>query len=216
MALRLGALNSTLQAHIAETERLQQQLRAQTLEDPLTGLRNRRHLMGAGAALLALMHRRSEPLTVVLIDLDHFKRVNDEHGHEAGDQVLCAFAELTRRQTRTEDLARRYGGEEFVLLLPGAQATHAAARIDELRAQFRDLVFVDAAGHRFGCSFSAGVAVSDRSSETLPALLERADSALYFAKQSGRDRVQLAPPPTSGTVSPPMRRTVGTRPEPAP
>jgi diguanylate cyclase (GGDEF)-like protein len=194
MAARLGALNATLQTQIAENERLQQKLRAQALEDPLTGLHNRRHLMEAGAALLALLRRRGEPLALVLVDLDHFKRINDEHGHEAGDQVLCAFAELTRRETRAEDLACRYGGEEFVLLLPGAQAEQAAARVQTLLEKFCDLHFSDAEGRSFSCSFSAGVAVSAAAAEPLSTLLARGDDALYAAKAAGRNRVHLAPP----------------------
>jgi diguanylate cyclase (GGDEF)-like protein len=193
LAARLEVLNTSLQAQVAENLRLQQKLRAQALEDPLTGLHNRRHLMEAGAALLALLRRRQEPLAVALVDLDHFKRVNDEHGHEAGDQVLCGFAEVARRHTRAEDLACRYGGEEFVLLLPGARAEQAAVRLDALRARFLEQDFTDAEGRSFRCSFSAGVAVSDDSAESLPALLARADAALYAAKEAGRNRVLLAP-----------------------
>ncbi len=197
MAARLGVLNTTLQAQVAENERLQRQLRAQALEDPLTGLHNRRHLMDAGAALLSLLRRRGGPLALVLIDLDHFKQVNDIHGHEAGDQVLMAFAGLARRDTRTEDLACRYGGEEFVLLLPGANAAQAVARMGELLNSFCRLRFAGAAGAEFSCSFSAGVAVvtpseGDAGAETLPALLAQADAALYAAKQAGRRRVELA------------------------
>lgn len=198
MATRLGLLNTSLQAQVAENERLQARLRAQALEDPLTGLHNRRHLMEAGAALLSLLRRRGEPLAVVLVDLDHFKGVNDVHGHEAGDAVLKGFAELTRRETRAEDLACRYGGEEFVLLLPGAQAGQAAARMGSLLQKFQALRFRGAEGHEvnedtdFGCSFSAGVAVSQGQADTLPGLLARADAALYAAKQAGRGRVELA------------------------
>jgi diguanylate cyclase (GGDEF)-like protein len=195
MASRLGALNATLQAQVAENERLQQQLRAQALEDPLTGLHNRRHLMEAGSALLSLLRRRGEPLAVVLIDLDHFKQVNDVHGHETGDLVLKGFAGLARRQTRAEDLACRYGGEEFVLLLPGAQADQAAARMAELLQSFQALRFSSGEGRDFGCSFSAGLAVAHRAEHTLPALLAQADAALYAAKQAGRGRIEVAVSP---------------------
>ena len=194
MAARLGVLNATLQAQVAENERLQRQLRAQALEDPLTGLHNRRHLMDAGAALLALLRRRGEPLAVVVIDLDRFKRINDLHGHEAGDEVLKGFAALTRGETRAEDLACRYGGEEFVLLLPGARATQAAARMGELLHKFQALRFGEGAGGGFACSFSVGVAVSLGDDDTLPLLLARADAALYRAKASGRSRIEVALP----------------------
>ncbi len=192
MATRLGALNATLQAQVAENERLQQQLRAQALEDPLTGLHNRRHLFEAGAKLLALMRRRGGPLSAVLVDLDHFKQVNDRHGHDAGDQVLREFAQLARRHLRTEDLLCRYGGEEFVLLMPGADAAQAATRTVELMARFQALRFVGAAGP-FACAFSAGVAGWRGDGEELAPLLARADAALYEAKAGGRARVRSAP-----------------------
>jgi diguanylate cyclase (GGDEF)-like protein len=192
VAIRLEALNSTLQTQVAENERLQQRLRAQALEDPLTGLHNRRHLLESGGALQALMKRRREPLAVVLVDLDHFKQVNDRHGHDAGDRVLQGFAALARAQTRTEDMACRYGGEEFVLLLPGANAAQAAARVAQLLQQFGQLSFDSAEGGSFSCSFSAGVAVSSEAEEVLPALLVRADAALYMAKAAGRSRVQVS------------------------
>jgi len=194
MAVRLEALNAQLQAQVAENERLQGRLRAQALEDPLTGLHNRRHLMEAGEALLALLRRRGEPLAVVLLDLDHFKQVNDRYGHEAGDQVLCGFAALLRRETRAEDLACRFGGEEFVLLLPGAHAEQARGRVQALLQRFRALAFTGHAGQGFGCSFSAGVADTLRADATLPALLAQADAALYAAKEAGRGRVELAAP----------------------
>lgn len=198
MSARLVALNTELQAQVAENARLQQQLLAQALEDPLTGAHNRRHLLQAGSALLALLRRRGEPLALAMVDLDHFKRVNDEHGHEAGDRVLQAFAQLARQNARAEDLVCRYGGEEFVLLLAGANAEQASARLAQWLLQFRALHFTDAAGQTFSCSFSAGVTDTNANTDTgataepLQALLRRADDALYRAKQQGRARVQLA------------------------
>ncbi len=194
LAARLETLNTSLQAQMAENERLQERLRALALEDPLTGLHNRRHLMEAGATLLALMRRRQEPLAVALVDLDHFKRVNDEYGHDAGDRVLRGFADLTRRYTRIEDLACRFGGEEFVLLLPGARAEQAATRLTALLERFREERFTDAEGRSFSCTFSAGVTQSDLSAEGLSHLLTQADAALYAAKAGGRNQVRLATP----------------------
>jgi diguanylate cyclase (GGDEF)-like protein len=186
-------LNAELQSQVAENERLHQQLRAQALEDPLTGVHNRRHLMEAGPALLSLARRRGETLALVMVDLDHFKQVNDRHGHEAGDQVLRGFARLARRSARAEDLVCRFGGEEFVVLMVGADANQAAERLRGLLEAFSQHGFEDAAGAGFRCSFSAGVAESERPDETLDALLARADAALYAAKQGGRGRVLVAP-----------------------
>jgi diguanylate cyclase (GGDEF)-like protein len=189
LAASLASLNTSLQAQVAENERLQLQLRAQALEDPLTGLHNRRHLFDAGGALLSLLRRRGEPLAAAVVDLDHFKQINDRHGHDWGDRVLCAFAELVRRETRAEDIVCRYGGEEFVLLFPGANAARAAARLGELLARFRALRFDGAVPGGFSCSFSAGVSAWRGDDEALEALLARADAALYAAKAGGRDRV---------------------------
>ena len=189
LAARLEALNQSLQAQVAENERLQERLRAQALEDPLTGLYNRRHLFEAGGALLALLRRRAVPLAAALVDLDHFKQVNDRHGHDAGDRVLRGFAELARSVTRAEDIVCRHGGEEFVLLFPGADASQASVRLRALLQSFRALSFVDGSGADFSCSFSAGVAGWRGGEDDLAALLARADAALYAAKQGGRAQV---------------------------
>ncbi|MFO1330251.1 MAG: GGDEF domain-containing protein [Rubrivivax sp.] len=189
-AAQLEALNAALQARVAEVERLQRRLRAQALEDPLTGLFNRRHLQDAGDALLRAAWRRGDAATVAVVDLDFFKQVNDRHGHDVGDRVLCAFAELARSVLRADDLICRYGGEEFALLLPGARAEQAAERLRTLAQRFRALRFDGARGEPFGCSFSAGVAQA-MDDEALAALLRRADIALYAAKKGGRDRVEV-------------------------
>lgn len=189
---RLVTLNAQLQAQVAENERLQERLRAQALEDPLTGVYNRRHLLEAGTALLSQALRRGEPLALIIVDLDHFKQVNDRYGHEVGDQVLCGFARLARRHSRAEDLVCRYGGEEFVLLMAGAEADQAAERIRTLLQAFQQQAFQAAAGTSLHCSFSAGVAGHRLGQTTLAALLQRADEALYHAKAMGRGWVNVA------------------------
>lgn len=189
---RLAALNVQLRDQVAENERLQQRLRAQALEDALTGVHNRRHLMEAGPALLSQAQRRKEPLALVMVDLDHFKQVNDRHGHELGDQVLRGFAQLARRRSRAEDLVCRYGGEEFVLLMAGADADQAAERIRALLQAFQQQAYELTDGMSLHCSFSAGVTASNPHHNELGELLAQADAALYRAKQLGRSRVELA------------------------
>lgn len=191
MASALEDLNASLRAEAAENERLKARLLALALEDPLTGLPNRRHLFDAGARLLAAQRRRGGPLAGALIDLDHFKQVNDTHGHNAGDAVLRAFAALLQREIRAGDIACRHGGEEFVLLMADASAEQAAQRLRTLLEAFGALRF-DGQGGPFHCSFSAGVADWQPPDETLDGLLRRADGALYAAKGAGRAAVRLA------------------------
>jgi two-component system, cell cycle response regulator len=200
LAQRLESLNASLQAQVLENERLQGQLRAQALEDPLTGAHNRRHLMEAGPALLSSMRRRAAPVSVVLVDMDHFKQINDRHGHETGDCVLRTFADMARHALRAEDLVCRYGGEEFVLVLAGSGEEQATRRVEELLARFGEMRFAAAHEGEFACSFSAGVAGSADASASLQLLLKRADEALYAAKAAGRACVQRA----AATMAPPQ------------
>jgi two-component system, cell cycle response regulator len=192
LAQRLEETNDSLQAQIVANEALQNQLRALALEDPLTGLYNRRHLFQAGAGLIAQARRQHTSVSVVLIDLDHFKLVNDRHGHDCGDQVLKSFAELARSMVRASDICCRYGGEEFVIVLAQSDADAAARRVRELLAAFRALRFASPGGPSLACSFSAGVSATGAAHEDLDALLRRADEALYRAKSEGRARVEVA------------------------
>ncbi len=183
-------LNAALSRKIAEVEALQSRLQELATQDALTGLANRRHLNDSLPAVLALAQREATPLAVVVIDLDHFKRVNDEHGHPAGDQLLAAFGLLLREQLRRSDLAFRYGGEEFCLLMPHTPALDARSKVLELLGLWRSQQFsLDGGAQISAQSFSAGVTDSVQSPGSPAALLRIADQLLLLAKRAQRGSV---------------------------
>jgi diguanylate cyclase (GGDEF)-like protein len=158
------------------------------MRDALTGLYNRRALVQRFE--LERQHQRvtGQSLTLVLIDIDHFKRINDSFGHATGDAVLVAVAATLREGVRTSDAVFRIGGEEFALLLPNADALQATLRVQGLRQGLLALPLVDE-----GVTFSAGIAACEAGDEMLDHLLRRADEALYLAKAGGRNRSMVAP-----------------------
>lgn len=196
-AARSRRLNLQIVHRLREAEWERDVARRQALEDPLTGLANRRCLDERGAEMVAGADGR--PLAAVVLDLDHFKQVNDRHGHEAGDRVLQAVGRWLRTSLREGDLAARNGGEEFVMLLADTGADGAAALIERVLAELR-LVEHAAGDERFHCTFSAGVAELEPG-DTLARLLARADGLLYRAKAAGRDRVEVAPPTGAGNAA---------------
>jgi diguanylate cyclase (GGDEF)-like protein len=185
----LAAINDQLSRKVNEVESLQEALRQQATHDPLTGLFNRRHLNDTLPTLFALARRDAQTMALVLIDLDHFKQVNDLHGHAAGDQLLAAFGELLASHGRRSDVACRYGGEEFCLLMPRTDADGARRKVQGLLRRWRAQAF-DFAGTRLqGLSFSAGVADTHLAPASPDALLKLADDLLLAAKREGRNRV---------------------------
>lgn len=171
---------------------LRETLRQQSLRDPLTGLFNRRYLEVGLERELARCRRRGHALSVVMLDVDHFKRFNDEHGHPAGDALLQRVGELLASLTRGEDIACRYGGEEFILVLPEADATLALQRAEQIRKAISTAT-VTHAGQELGpATASLGVATAPGDGDTPRKLLDCADAALYRAKESGRNRVVAA------------------------
>jgi len=159
--------------------------------DPLTGLANRRLLDETLDRALSYARRRGEPLCVVAADLDHFKMVNDRHGHAAGDRVLVVFAGLLDGATRREDLAARTGGEEFLLVLPGTQASGGRVVAERLRER----IAASDVGPAGPVTASLGVAEFRCQTDTAASLLERVDAALYAAKRAGRNQVVVAGEP---------------------
>lgn len=188
---RLARLNRALQAQIVETEALQAQLREQALRDPLTGLHNRRYLQSAGASMLERAAREAEGLCAVMLDIDRFKQVNDTLGHDAGDALLVGFSRRLLNGVRRGDLVCRFGGEEFVVLMPDVDAEQAIATMGRLLETMKREPIALRGGDSVRCSFSAGVAEYPLHGRTLDALIASADKALYEAKQGGRGRVDL-------------------------
>ena len=171
--------------------RYRQQLVRLASTDGLTGLPNRRRTAELATDALAAATESDKPLTIAIIDMDHFKFVNDRCGHATGDYVLREFARLGRESVRPEDALGRWGGEEFLLIMPDATAEVAIATLERLRT----LVFginLPPSGAGLRVSLSAGLATRDRQVRSLDELIARADSALYVAKNEGRDLVRVA------------------------
>jgi len=173
--------------------------------DPLTGLQTRRYLTDQLPALLQAYRANEQPFSILIVDLDHFKSVNDRYGHLMGDQVLCEVARVLEKAIREADTALRFGGEEFCIVLPGAP-TEIAMRVGErVRRMICELQFEDSDGGNFSTSTSIGVA-EIYPEEEIADWLERADRALYAAKEQGRNCVTLALEPGEGVLPETIRR----------
>jgi diguanylate cyclase (GGDEF)-like protein len=189
----LRRLSSAAMRHEHEVQELNRELLRTARLDTVTGIGNRRAL---DEAILGLTGTR---LAAVLLDLDHFKAFNDRNGHLAGDEALAKLGAILRQAVRRDDTVFRYGGEEFLILIPGGDRESAAALAERVRLAVQD----DATGGPWGLTVSAGVAVADRFSAGSPlGLLRRADAALYQAKRGGRNRVVVDDPANVAVRSP--------------
>jgi len=187
LSVRIGSMRSMLQRQKAELQHAVEENRRLATLDELTGLINRRHM---GATLRAEHERQKrggESMSIALIDIDFFKRVNDEHGHAAGDAVLREFAQLASATMRVGDTVSRWGGEEFLIVMPATGVAEAAHAIDRLRKEFsmRHFRSID---DTLRATFSAGIAMH-LDLETVDEFVERADQCMYAAKAGGRNRV---------------------------
>ncbi|MBN6152504.1 GGDEF domain-containing protein [Xanthomonas sp. AmX2] len=170
--------------------RLRESLRLQSIRDPLTGLYNRRYLEESLNHELARCARRAMPLSLLMLDVDHFKSFNDLHGHSGGDALLAGFGQMLASRLRGEDIACRYGGEEFTVILPETSAEEALLIAEQLRGAAQQLSIALDGKALPSVTISVGLASYSRDGVVATTLLRKADAALYRAKRSGRNQVQ--------------------------
>ncbi|MFC4260808.1 diguanylate cyclase [Marinobacter lacisalsi] len=185
----LKETEASLRDQLARNEQLSQALKEESIRDPLTGLYNRRWLDEVLEQEIPRTLREHSHLSFCMMDLDHFKRVNDTWGHDVGDRILVALAGLLKDGSRKHDVAARFGGEEFVLVLPGLNAERGRDVVDRLRQAFSELDF--GPGGPANLTFSAGLAVVPDHATDRESLFKTADNALYEAKDTGRNRVVI-------------------------
>jgi diguanylate cyclase (GGDEF)-like protein len=207
-AANLMALNQQLAITVAKqlsmalaNLNLRESLHIQAIVDPLTGLYNRRYMEETLEREMSRGRRRESPIGIIMIDIDHFKRVNDSFGHEVGDTLLAALGGFLKKHIRREDIPCRYGGEEFLLILPDMNLEHTYQRAESLRAlisQF-DVKHLGLSLGKITASF--GVANCPEHGEVMAEVISAADAALYQAKAGGRNQVVVAPgTPQTGAV----------------
>lgn len=189
---RLIAMTADNLAMALVSLKLREALRSSSVRDPLTNLFNRRYLEETLIRELSSCKRNSHTLSVIMIDVDHFKKYNDTHGHDAGDFVLTQLAELISSNLRGSDVACRYGGEEFVLVLSGASKENAVRYAEALRSAFENHKLVHQSRDLNSVTASFGVASYTIDGITADSLLKAADEAMYQAKSTGRNRVVAA------------------------
>ncbi len=172
--------------------KLRESLREKSVRDPLTGVFNRRYMEEALERELPRALRSQQALSLVIIDIDHFKRFNDLYGHEAGDLVLTRLSRLLQILAHDNDVVCRLGGEEFALIIPGVGSAEGILRAEDIRRAVADMK-IEYAGQPIGpVTISLGVAAFPEHSTNETTLLRQADQALYRAKENGRNRVEAA------------------------
>jgi diguanylate cyclase (GGDEF)-like protein len=185
---RLRYVNDRQQSQLIEIGLLQSKLREQAIRDPLTNLFNRRYLEETLDHEMARASREGYSICIMMIDLDHFKKVNDTYGHEAGDKVLKAIASTLAVETRRGDFACRYGGEEFVIVMPNMDSQPAYERAENLRNTLNSL-YIPYGIYSLTITISMGIASFPANGLTREAILRAADKAMYAAKEAGRDHI---------------------------
>ncbi|HYD65018.1 diguanylate cyclase [Azospirillum sp.] len=187
----LAQKNVDLNVEIARRQQLEEDLRRLATIDVLTNVPNRRHFMETAEAESRRFHRYGHPLSLILFDIDHFKQVNDTHGHAAGDQVLSRLSDTCVMALRDQDVLGRLGGEEFAVLLPETDSAAGVAVAERLRETVERASPEWSMGE-LAVTISVGVTTWEPDDATVETVLQRADGALYEAKRSGRNRVAIA------------------------
>jgi diguanylate cyclase (GGDEF)-like protein/PAS domain S-box-containing protein len=173
---------------ITERKKIQEELRQQAITDELTGVSNRRHFMELANSEMKRAVRLKRPPAVALIDIDHFKQINDTYGHAAGDQALIAFTTIFQKHIREIDVFARFGGDEFVLLLPETNQEQAFVVLERIRLALSTQP-IDLDGKPVALTFSSGIASLSGDQQSIDSLLSQADQALYRAKEAGRNNI---------------------------
>ena len=190
--IQYGRLFANLTALVLNSAQLREALREQSIRDPLTGLYNRRYMDEAIKQQISRVTRHLHPLGVIMLDIDHFKRINDTYGHALGDELLRQLGQFLKSHVRNEDIACRYGGEEFIVIMPDASLEATCERAEYFRQEAKKLRVQDNGQLLEGITLSLGVTVYPEHGRTKEAVMRAADAALYRAKQEGRDRVVVA------------------------
>ncbi|MEP7135355.1 MAG: diguanylate cyclase [Chloroflexota bacterium] len=183
--------NQQLTMQLERVNRLQEKLRQEAIHDSLTSLFNRRFLDETLPIELARSKRANSHLTILMLDIDHFKNINDTYGHQVGDAVLQSVGNALKTSVRVGDIVCRYGGEEFILVFPGMQAADSRTQAERLRMMIASQTITER-GQLIGVTISIGGSVYPQDGNSNDDLISRADLALYRAKQNGRNRVEFA------------------------
>jgi len=189
----LQEANIRLQAQVTEIQLLKEKLREESIRDPLTGLYNRRYLDEMLEREIARSNRQKKPVSFMLMDADNFKHINDEYGHQCGDVVLNEVARIIMLNTRREDIACRFGGDEFLIILPGTSATIAFERAEGLRQKIA-AKRITVREKVVSATFSVGVATYPKHGSSIDTIIRACDQALYLAKANGSNRTEAFTP----------------------
>jgi diguanylate cyclase (GGDEF)-like protein len=190
--IQFGRFFADLTALVLNNVQLREALQEQSIRDPLTGLFNRRYMEETLKREVRRVTRQLHPLGMIMIDIDYFKQFNDTHGHTVGDKLLQSLGQFLQTHIRSEDIACRYGGEEFILILPNTSLETSQQRAEYLRQAVKKLQIWDGNSFHEGITISLGIAIYPEHGRTMENVLRAADLALYRAKQAGRDRAVVA------------------------